>query len=301
MQGGRGRKSIIFFGSILLSFAGLGQEIKINGGFLEDSLLIGEDINYFISAYYPPEMELIFPDSNYKFTPFEFSDKLYFPTKVENGLAYDSTIYTIQSFEIDLVQYLQLPTIVLENEDSIVIKTSLDSIYLKELAPIVTDSTQLISNADYLMVNRAFNYPLLNIILGSILFIAIVLLLIFGKRIIKYYKLRRLRKEYESFSKKLTEFIRELKSRPDPDTAEYALNSWKKYQEKLDRFPFTKLTTTEILVKDYNRELEKPLKSIDRLIYGKRPTETVYQDFQQIEDFTQHRYNKKVEDIKHGK
>ncbi|MEM9340510.1 MAG: hypothetical protein AAGA66_17380 [Bacteroidota bacterium] len=242
-----------------------------------------------------------FPDSNASFFPFEYAAKRFFPTKVINELAYDSTIYLLQSFEIDPVQYLSLTATILDGEDSTVIKTPIDSIYLRALAPVVSDTTQLLTNADYISVTRAFNYSLLYIILGAVLILLVVLALVFGKKILKYFKLRKLRKEYETFSQMLTAFIRELKKRPDPDTAEYALNTWKKYQEKLEQFPFTKLTTREILVKEVNQELEKPLKSIDRLIYGKRDTETVYQDFQQIEDFTQHRYNKKVDEIKHGK
>lgn len=295
------KKIKLFIGFMMCALAVLGQEISVKGGFIEDSLFIGEDVNYFVVATYPSDMEMAFPDSNFNFTPFEFSGKTFFPTQLVEGTAYDSTIYTIQSYEIDLVQYLQLPAIILDKGDSLVIKTPLDSIYLRELAPVVSDTTTLIANANYLAVDQAFNYPLLYIILGGLALIAIVMLLIFGKRIVRFFKLRKLKKEYETFSQKLTSFIRELKSRPDPDTAEYALTVWKKYQERLDKFPFTKLTTTEILGKDFNRELEKPLKSIDRLIYGKRPTETVYQDFQQIEDFTQHRYLKKVEEIKHGK
>ncbi len=301
MRERRDKQSLLTFIFLLLSFMSMSQEIQVKGGFLEDSLLIGQDINFYLTATYPPSLEMVFPDSNASFAPFEYSAKLFFPTEMKGELAYDSTIYTLQSFEIDPVQYLQLATAILDGADSTVIKSNIDSIYLTELAPMVSDTTQLIANADYFTVDRAFNYSLFYIILGAVVLVVIILLVIFGKRIVRYFKLRKLKNEYESFSRALTEFIRELKKRPDPDTAEYALNTWKKYQEKLEKFPFTKLTTREIVIKDFNKELEKPLKSIDRLIYGKRETETVYQDFQQIEDFTQHRYNKKVEEIKYGK
>ncbi len=299
MLGGRGRFLTILF--LIFSVHVSAQEIKVNGGFVEDSLLIGEDVNFWITASYPSDLEMVFPDSVYNFSPFEFSSKTFFPTKSIDGAAFDSTVYTIQSYEIDLVQYLSIPAIILDGLDSAVIQTPIDSILLKELAPIVSDTTTLIANTDYESVNRFFNYPLLYIILGSLAFIAIVLLLIFGKKIIRFFKLRKLRKEYENFSGQLSGYINSLKSNPESDLAEKALFFWKRYQERLDKFPFTKLTTKEILAESFAKELEKPLHSIDRLVYGKRETESIFQDFQQIEDFTQYRYNKKVEEIRDGK
>ena len=78
-------------------------------------------------------------------------------------------------------------------------QTPIDSILLTELAPMVSDTTTLIANTNYEAVNRFFNYPLLYIILGSLAVITIILLLIFGKKIIRFLKLRKLRKEYENF------------------------------------------------------------------------------------------------------
>ena len=300
MRDGRGRIITIVV-AFLLSFNSLAQEIELKGGFVEDSLLIGQDVNFWITATYPTDLELIFPDSTYNFSPFEYSAKTYFPTKLVNDLAFDSTVYSVQSFEIDLIQYLKLSAIILDGADSMQLETSVDSIYLTELAPYVTDTTQLIANTNYQIVDTLFNYPLLYIIVGGVLVLVLILLLIFGKKIIRFFKLRRLRKEYEHFSTALLDYIRQLKKEPKPEIAESALFAWKRYQEKLDKFPFTKLTTKEILDTVSNKELEKPLRSIDRLIYGKRETATVYQDFQQIEDFVQHRYNKKVGEIRDGK
>lgn len=277
------------------------QEITVRGGFIEDSLLIGQDVNFWMASSYPPDLEMVFPDSLYTFSPFEFSDKTYFPTKIKGGLAYDSTVYTIQSFEIDQVQYLKLPAIILNGTDSIVMETPLDSIFLTELAPVVTDSTKLKTNLDYQAVDRQFNYPLMYYILGGLAVLIIILLLIFGKRILKWLKLRRLRMQYEQFSEVFNSYITKLKVDPEPELAERALVFWKNYQQRLDKVPFSVMTTKEILSYDFAKELDKPLTSIDRVVYGKRVQENVFQDFQQIDEFTQDRYSTKVEEIKDGK
>ena len=287
--------------ALLCTFHLHAQEITVKGGFVEDSLLIGQDVNFWIAASYPPELEMVFPDSLYTFAPFEFSDKTYYPTQIVDGLAFDSTVYTVQSFEIDRVQYLKLPAVILNGSDSTVIETPLDSIFLTELAPVVTDSTKLKTNLDYQAVNRQFNYPLMYYILGGLILLIIILLLIFGKRILKWIKLRRLRMQYEQFSEVYNDYIKKLKVDPEPELAEKALVFWKNYQQRLDKVPFSVMTTKEILNQDFAGELKEPLKSIDRVVYGKRLQENIYQDFQQIEEFTQDRYTKKIAEIKDGK
>ena len=300
MREGQGKRWITII-ALLYSLNLSAQEISVKSGFLEDSLLIGQDVNYWISATYPPSLEMVFPDSLYSFAPFEFSSKKYFPTQIKGDLVYDSTIYTIQSFEIDKIQYLKLPTVILNGGDSTVIETQLDSISLTELAPVVTDTTKLKTNLDYQLVDTQFNYPLMYYILGGLILLIIVMLLIFGKRIIKWIKLRRLRTQYEQFSEVFNAYIKKMKVDPDPELAGKALVFWKNYQQRLDQVPFSVYTTREILSQDFTQELEKPLKSIDRVVYGKRVQENVFQDFQQVQDFTQHRYSRKVEEIKDGK
>lgn len=285
----------------LLPFWGSGQEIIVKGGFIEDSLFIGQNINFWLSASYPPSLEMVFPDSNATFSPFEYSDKQFFKTELKNGMAFDSTIYTLQSFEIDPIQYLQLSAVILNGKDSTIIKTPLDSIYFTELAPAVSDTTQLKTNTNYQAIRTQFNYPLLYYILGGLFLLVLILLLIFGKRIVKFFKVRKLQKEHRKFSETFTLFLKRIKSDPKPEIAEDALSIWKSYLESLDKVTFSTLTTKEILSYDFAKELEKPLKSIDRMVYGKGIQEKIYQDFQQIEDFAFERFTKRIEEIKHGK
>lgn len=298
----KGLVSILLLGLVFsLPYPSSGQEISVKGGFVEDSLEIGNDIHFWVTAQYDPKLELFLLDTPRIFAPFEPIDKEYFETLLREDKAFDSAIFTIQSFEIDPVQYLKVPAFILNKKDTLAIYSNLDSIYLKEYVPVVTDTTKLKTNLSYSNVDTPFNFPLIRIVVGIILFILILLLLIFGNRINKYFKLRRLRKQYQAFSEQLAYYIHRLKEEPTPEIAEKSLQHWKNYQEKLDRKPFSSLSTKEILKLNFAKELEHPLKSIDRLVYGKKATEKVYQDFQQIEDFTEHRYLKKVETIKNGK
>ncbi|MEM6737477.1 MAG: hypothetical protein AAGC64_10105, partial [Bacteroidota bacterium] len=295
-----GPDKLVIILSLLLSYPLKSQEIVVKGGFVEDSLVIGQKINYWITAAYPPGLEMIFPDSNTTFSPFEFADKTYFPTLLQDSLAFDSTVYTLQSFEIAPIQYLQLAAIILE-EDSTVFQTPLDSIFLTELALVVTDTTKLKTNLNYQAVTREFNYPLLYYILVGLAVLILILSLILGKRIIRYFKIRKLTRDYRNFSKTFSGLINHLKRSPEPETAEKALAIWKTYLERLDKVSFSSFTTKEILSLNFTQELSDPLKSIDKVVYGKRIQENVYQDFQQIEDFSDERFQKKIAEIKNGK
>ena len=294
------RKSATFLLASMVSFISLCQEIEVRGGFIEDSVGIGEEIQFWLAADYPPSMQLIFPDSNYSFAPYELTVKEFESTKLVNGLAYDSAIYKLQSFEIDPIQYLKLDAIVVTEEDSIRLSSNTDSIFFKELAPVVTDTTRLKTNLDFQAVNRQFNFPLLWIVLGAFGIVALILFIAFGNRIRKHFKIKKMKRDYTLFVSSLSNHINSLKSDPEPETAEAALIDWKKYLEKLESIPYTKLTSKEILANNQNSELKNTLRDIDKTVYGKANIPEIYKNFQEIEDFTQHRYSLALEEVKNG-
>lgn len=285
---------------LVVGLATQAQEIKVNGGFQQDSLMIGEPIQFWVSARYPAELDMILPDSNFNFAPFEFLDRTYFETKADSSLAVDSVVYSLQSFEIDLVQYLSLPGIVLTRGDSTIVDTRKDSIYFRELAPVVTDSTKLIANTDYVDVSREINSPLLMIIGGALILIALIVLIVFGKKIRQKFLLKRMQKAHTQFIEQLAVYISKLKEKGEPEEVESAIGLWKSYLEKLEKKPITKLTSKEIVGYDFAAELTEPLKAVDRCVYGRMPSDKIYLDFQHLEGFAQNRYEIKVEKIKHG-
>jgi len=279
------------------------QEIKINGGFIEDSLQLGSTVHYWVTAEYPMEIEVLFADSNYNFSPFEYADKFFVETELRNDNAFDSVVYGLQSFEIDLIQKLQLPVFVVQSNDSIILTTPLDSLFFEELVPLqqVSDTTQLIQNTQYNPVDRLYNYPLMWIILGILLAISLIIFFTFGQKIRNYFTIRRLKKEYGLFSNFISQLINLLKESVDQERAAQGLTHWKNYLERLELQPFSKLTTKEILALEFTSELKEALQNIDKNVYGNQKDPELYKSFQEVEDFTQHRFHMKIEDIKNGK
>ncbi len=291
--------SILFI--LLLCYSNLySQQVDISSGFVQDSLSVGEEIQYWLTTRYTPENEILLPDTNYNFEPFEFIDKYYAPSRIDNNLLVDSAVYILQSFEVDRVQKLKLPAIIFMADDSSSVWSAEDSIYFRELAPMVSDTTALKANFSYQEVIRQFNTPLLLSLLGVILFVLILVYLLFGKRIRKYLMIRKLQKDYISFTDTQSSFIEKLKEDQEANTVEEAVTHWKKYLEKLEVTPITKLTTKEILALEFTSELRESLKAIDKCIFGGATSDDIYRSFQSIEDFTQHRYLVKLEELKNN-
>lgn len=276
------------------------QEIKPVGQFMEDSLKIGEPINYALSVRYPTSRQVLFPDSVFNYQPFEFLSKQYFPTRIEGDIAIDSAIYTLTSFEIDKVQQLGLPIYVATSKDSIAIRATADSVFLQELIPIVNDSLELKANTEYFEVPFAINYPYITIGIAVFIVILVVIYFAFGKTIRKNLKLRKLRKEYEKFSQQFESSINQVRTKVDPKLSEQCVGIWKSYMEKLEEKPYTKLTTRELANTGISQDILGTLKDIDRNIYGSKDVKDIHRNFEQLEDYTLERYQEKVREVKNG-
>ena len=178
---------ILFFAA---SFSLQAQQIKSKGSFLSDSIKIGMDIRYSLSATYPSNQDVVFPDSTFNFSPFEYVGKKYFTTKTDSTYSYDSAVYIFTTFEVDSVQFLRLPVFIVTRGDSSAIYTEMDSVILQHVVAEIPDTTgvenmPLKENVDFLPLVLQFNYPYL--IIGIIILIIAILLviIIFGKRIRK--------------------------------------------------------------------------------------------------------------------
>src|SRR5687767_4457976 len=106
------------------------QDMQVSGGFLSDSLKIGEQTAFYLSARYPSNMTILFPDSTHSFSPFEYQYKEYFLTETKDGVSRDSAVYFLTTFEVDRVQSLQLPVYVVQPSDCTVVQSRADSVLI---------------------------------------------------------------------------------------------------------------------------------------------------------------------------
>lgn len=280
------------------------QEIKVSGGFLSDSVRVGESVGYYLSAAYPKKLTVLFPDSTFAFLPFEFGRKNLSPTHTENGISHDSVVYYLSTFEIDKIQYLSLPVFVTAARDCTAYTPQRDSIFLAEMVLTPpSDSTQaqnlpLKTSTTYQQVFSQFNYILLAVAAGLFILLSVVIWLIFGKRIVKYFKLKKLQKNHLKFLQSFSEHFQQLNTIFSPEKTEAAISLWKKYLEQLEQKPYTKLTTRETLQMEPNETLGINLTIIDRAIYGNQTS--VHEPLLELRKFAEERFIKKLEEIKHG-
>ncbi len=280
------------------------QEIKVSGGFLKDSIHIGEPVAYYLAASYPKTLTVLFPDSVFSFIPFEFTKKIFYPTVTTKGISSDSVIYYLNTFEIETVQYLSLPIFVTSARDCTAYMPVADSVYLIELVTtppsdsVSAQALPLKTNTVYQRVFSEFNYIITVIAVGAFLILSTILWIVFGKRILKYFKVKRLKKSHLKFLHSFTTTFQQVSALFSPEKAEDAISIWKKYLEQLEQKPYTKLTTLETIQMIPDEKLGTSLHMIDRAIYGNQPT--LINAFQELKQFAEDRFSKKLEEIKNG-
>lgn len=269
---------IFIFSSKLFS-----QEINYQIYFLEKDIKIGDSIKLVSIINYPKEIELIQPDSSFKFFPFSFVKKENFESKLNERIISDSSLYILRSFEIDSIQSIRLNSFILNGKDCLEISSNYDTVYFKSL---VNNTDQKVKK------NMSFNEILLiintyKLLLYSIVFICLILAvyLLFRKKIIAYFRKRKVLKSYALFNKEFEKIKKQFKTNADKNNLEKIILIWKRYIEKLTSIPYSSMTTKEIIDFFDNENLIKSLKYIDEMIYSDKLIEMDKFSFKYLLDY----------------
>lgn len=276
----------------------LAQSIEPQGAFLQTESKIGEELQFCLSVKYDRNLNILFPDSLYQFGPFEYSRREYFTTKTDSAFSYDSAVYHLSTFEIDSMQYLQLPVFVVNNDDSLAIFSNIDSVALIQVVAEIPENVEMKANTELVKIKRQFNYPYLLLALGILTLICLIVLLFFGKQIYRAWKVFLLRRAHKKFIGSFFSLMRDVSGGNPVNTAEHVLAVWKGYLEKLEKKPISKLTTKEILVLHNNSELKSNLRTIDRSVYGGEKGNDLFACFDYLMQYSIEIYNEKIKEIK---
>jgi len=290
--------SLIFSLAIIINISG--QQIEPKGKFLQDSMAIGEPVQYSLSIRYPADFQILMPDSLYNYAPFEYTSKKFFPTKSDSTQSFDSVVYTLTSFELDKVQQLKLPVFIIQGKDSTAVYAKKDSIYLEEQIQVVSDSLQMKTDAIITKLDKDFNYPYLIAFLIALGIIILMVLIFFGKKLRKKWQIWRLNKRHKKFR---ISFESKLSSVGDMsvEKIEKLLYTWKKHAEFISKSPYAKLTSKEINQMQQNEELYENLKSIDKTIYSSKGRQNATEAFQFLLSYTDVILEERIKAITDGK
>lgn len=279
-------------------------QIHVNGGFLTDSVHVGDQVQYYLSVHYPRQGTVLFPDSLFSFAPFEFNEKHFFSTRTSGGMSKDSAVYVLDVYEVDPIQYLSLPVFLLSQGDSNAIPSPRDSVFLSSYVKVLphvpeAQSLPLKTETAYQPVSFLFNYPMALMALGGGTVTLTLLWIVFGKRIKRMLRVRKLKQAYRAFQRDYAISLQEVRSSPSANQAERTLLIWKEYMENLKGTPYTKLTSRELATLEKNQSLEQDLQSIDRAIYGQQRPEAL-PSFERLLGLAESTFLNTIEHVRHG-
>ncbi|MEJ2003795.1 MAG: hypothetical protein P8X57_02270 [Cyclobacteriaceae bacterium] len=298
------RKGVLTVLSLLMALGILAQDNPPHGNFLADSMKIGQPVPYALSYRYNASRDVIFPDSLFDFSPFELDHKTYFPTATANGISYDSAVYYLSYFELDTFQIYSLPVFEVIDSDSSRLIPAPDTIYLQQVVSkrpdsVAVEALPLKENTDYMNVPLALNYPY--IIIGVIIFFIAVALVIyfFGSQIRAAWRIFMLKRKHRKFREQFNSLI-SSRSGDFRQHAERVIILWKRYLQQLEQFPYTSLTTRELIQDHPDQQLSGALHAIDSAIYDPHKSSLDQESLGTLMNYAENRFEQKVNQIKNG-
>ena len=255
---------------LLIPFFAFAQaDPKPRGSFRQNEIKIGEPLQYTLVFKHTANLEVVFPDSGYRFAPFEFVKKETFPTYTKDNISTDSAIYHLRTFSVEPLQKLNLPVFLLQKSDTVLLYGNEAQIKLKEVVKTVPEPLVFKENVELIHVEERFNYPyllaglaLLALFIGAIWFT-------FRRKLILRYKLYTLKKKHTYFVNRYNIFIDRFHTSSSMVNMEKAITLWKNYLTDLEGMAINSFTTKEIVTYYENDEdVTTALKLFDRAIYG---------------------------------
>ena len=248
------------------------------GRFLTDSIDIGRPFQYALTYRHSPTTDLLFPDTASRFAPYRVQKVALFTTRTTgtglDAVSVDSAVYTLLSFETDSAQMLRVPIRLLNSTDCTDLFTRTDTVFLRsQLRPRGNGLTNyssltLATETTLAPLQQQFNYPVLGLFVAGLAVASGLLHWIFGRAIRRQWRLYQLNRRHEQFLREVNRLSLGINVDNAADTANQAVISWKTYLEKIERRPYSSLTTSEIAERVDDERVTNALREADRMIYG---------------------------------
>ena len=276
------------------------QKIEYKGYFIKENKTIGDTIYFISTINYPKNIELIQPDSSNDYKTFEYIDKLIFPSlKIENRVL-DSTIYLLRTFNTDTIQSLQLSSYIINNSDSLKITSTEDNLIISNQIKKIDQSLKVKYNTFLSKINKLINYKYIAYIIAIILVIIGLTYILFGKKIVIFFKIHRLKKTFQSFESKFQKQQIIYKKEKSKYEIEKLLVIWKVFMEFISNKTYLSSTTKEIEKFNSNKKIISSLKEFDKTIYSPNKKTLESKDINNLFNEATYNFNLKLEKIKNG-
>ena len=276
------------------------QKIEYKGYFVKENKTIGDTIYFISTINYPKNIEIIQPDSSNNYKTFEYIDKLIFPSlKIEDRIL-DSTIYLLRTFNTDTIQSLKLSSYIINNNDSLKITSTEDNLIISNQIQKIDQSLKVKYNTILSKINKLINYKYVTYIIAVILLIIGLTYILFGKKIIIFFKIHRLKKAFKSFENKFEKQQIIYKKEKSKNEIEKLLIIWKVFMEFISNKTYLSSTTKEIKKFNNNKKIITSLKEFDKNIYSPNKNTLESKDINNLFNEATYNFNLKLEKIKNG-
>ena len=276
------------------------QKIEYKGYFIKENKTIGDTIYFISTINYPKNIEIIQPDSSNDYKTFEYIDKLIFPSlKIEDRVL-DSTIYLLRTFNTDTIQSLKLSSYIINNSDSLKITSTEDNIIISNQIKNIDQSLKVKYNTILSKINKLINYKYATYIITIILLIIGLTYILFGKKIVIFFKIHKLKKAFKSFETKFQKQQIIYKKEKSKNDIEKLLVIWKVFMEFISNKTYLSSTTKEIEKFNSNKKIINSLKEFDKTIYSPNKNTLESKDINNLFNEATHNFNLKLENIKNG-
>ena len=276
------------------------QKIKYKGYFIKENKTIGDTIYFISTINYSKNIEIIQPDSSNDYKTFEYIDKLIFPSlKIEDRIL-DSTIYLLRTFNTDTIQSLKLSSYIINNNDSVKITSTEDDIIISNQIKKIDQSLKVKYNTILSKINKLINYKYVTYIIAIILLIIGLTYILFGKKIVIFFKIHRLKKAFKSFETKFHKQQMIYKKEKSKSEVEKVLVIWKVFMEFISNKTYLSSTTKEIEKFNNNKKIISSLKEFDKNIYSPNKNILKSKDINNLFNEAKHNFNVKLKNIKNG-
>lgn len=289
---------VLFFLCIISYFLvprqALSQDLEVEGYFMQDSAMLGERIGYVLKAKSKPGVNIVFPDSTHNYSPFVLLEKKSFISSTKEDVTIDSAVYYVSNFSLDPVAKLTLPVYEVFRFDSLVHMPLEAGLALKLTIDPLPEELAFKDNNVYQPIPTEFNMLVLLLILGVITVLAIIVLVIFGKKIKRKWENWREKQKYRRFVKRWNAAESAFTASPDMAQADELLGLWKTYMEHLNNEPFREWTTTEISEFLDNKEIIKDFRAIEMVIYAGKEGKDITETCNNLKDICTDSFRKKI-------
>jgi Sec-independent protein translocase protein TatA len=149
-------------------------------------------------------------------------------------------------------------------------------------------------NNIYQPLETEFNYPLAFLVLGILVVLALVLILVFGKKIRKMWETWMEKRKYRRFQRRWENAEQSFAKQPDMAHADELLGLWKTYMEHLKNKPFREWTTSEISDFLENKAIINDFREIEMIIYAGRDGKNIGEACKNLKEVCRNSYQQKL-------